>query len=745
MCSLMTLVLTASVFSLLRDDGSESGQHSFEGTFTWAGNEHTIQLPLNYHTSRQAGDPSISQRSLQRGTPLIHRRSDIMTAVEARSIGIQTPEEPVGCNSDNHEFNSQNSLFLTEKNNNNFSTSPLSFFAVRPKPRSIFSRSLLPMLRDSAAEMLGSKRTVFDDLSARDQYSYREAALMRRQSSGGDQVGGNSTDSYTSDIGSTSGCPNSARAVYMGVASDCTYTARFSNSSAVRTQILTNMNTVSNIYRSAFKVSLGVVELEIRESTSCPTTASGDDAWNVDCDTLSLDDRLSAFSRWRGDNPANGTGLWHLLTACATGSEVGVAWLGTLCQTTASGSGTDVISGTAVSAVTQQEAQVMAHEIGHNFGAIHDCVSGCSLSGTTAEQNGGAICCPLSTTSCNSASAYIMSPVSQQDTTTFSPCSIGNICTMLGTGLNTSCINDPSTNPRETLSIQQCGNGILEPGEECDAGIGGSSCCTTSCKLTSGSVCDPETSSCCTDSCQFASASTVCRAAVDTRCDTAETCTGTSATCPADVVSSDGTSCGSSGDGLTCASGHCTSRNLQCQDQSQSSLNFTSACPVSSDGSCSISCREPGSSDSCLILQENFIDGTSCGYGGTCQGGNCESGSWQDTFNGWYRNNLRIAIPVTIIVGLLILAILWGLARCIYLAAKRRSMQGQMGKGQFNGAGAGAPVYYAPPPTNPYAYPIQPQQEQQQRQAAWVDSQSYNGPSTHNHRTSTAYPSYAVV
>src|SRR5207247_6595512 len=42
--------------------------------------------------------------------------------------------------------------------------------------------------------------------------------------------------------------------------------------------------------------------------------------------------------------------------------------------------------------------------------------------------------------------------------------------------------------------------------------------------------------SCCTAFCQFASSATVCRAAAGV-CDVAESCTGSSATCPADAKS----------------------------------------------------------------------------------------------------------------------------------------------------------------------------------------------------------------
>lgn len=124
---------------------------------------------------------------------------------------------------------------------------------------------------------------------------------------------------------------------------------------------------------------------------------------------------------------------------------------------------------------------------------------------------------------------------------------------------NTTCLLDPSQATVKTISLQQCGNGIVESGEDCDPGQGNTSpCCDSStCKLTSGAVCDPSSSSCCTQQCGFAPSGQVCRAAKSTQCDVAETCTGNSSSCPADVTMPNGMSCGSNG--LACASGQCTS------------------------------------------------------------------------------------------------------------------------------------------------------------------------------------------
>jgi hypothetical protein len=143
----------------------------------------------------------------------------------------------------------------------------------------------------------------------------------------------------------------------------------------------------------------------------------------------------------------------------------------------------------------------------------------------------------------------------------FSQCSLGNICEFLicrnfiteygavGSLMqnnargktNTSCLLDPDPT-RHTISLQMCGNGIVEAGEDCDPGKGvNSTCCdSATCKFAAGSVCDPLSSQCCTSQCSFAPSTQVCRPSKDSLCDIAEMCTGNSSACPVDVTVPDG-------------------------------------------------------------------------------------------------------------------------------------------------------------------------------------------------------------
>lgn len=110
-----------------------------------------------------------------------------------------------------------------------------------------------------------------------------------------------------------------------------------------------------------------------------------------------------------------------------------------------------------------------------------------------------------------------------------------------GGKIDNSCLVDPDPN-RQIVSLQMCGNGIVEKGEDCDPGKDlESPCCDSStCKFKGNAVCDPDSSQCCTQQCTFAPSTKVCRPSKDANCDTAEMCTGNSSSCPADIVAPNG-------------------------------------------------------------------------------------------------------------------------------------------------------------------------------------------------------------
>ena len=121
-----------------------------------------------------------------------------------------------------------------------------------------------------------------------------------------------------------------------------------------------------------------------------------------------------------------------------------------------------------------------------------------------------------------------------------------------------------------------CGNSIVESGEECDGGA------------------------CCSLTCLYESSSTVCRASAGD-CDLAETCTGSSATCPADIKST----------------AVCRASAGQC-DVLESCDGVNDACPANSFQPVGTSCD----------------DSIWCNTGETCSADSCQGGSAMDCSDG---------------------------------------------------------------------------------------------------------------
>ncbi|XP_037382007.1 disintegrin and metalloproteinase domain-containing protein 18-like isoform X2 [Talpa occidentalis] len=110
-----------------------------------------------------------------------------------------------------------------------------------------------------------------------------------------------------------------------------------------------------------------------------------------------------------------------------------------------------------------------------------------------------------------------------------------------------------------------CGNGILEPKEECDCGreeeCQFKMCCDyNTCKLIGSAKCG--SGPCCTSKCEISVAGTPCRKSIDEECDFTEYCNGNSSNCVPDTYALNGKSC-SLGTAY-CYNGQCQTTDNQC-------------------------------------------------------------------------------------------------------------------------------------------------------------------------------------
>lgn len=542
----------------------------FEGTFTMDRDHWHVKLGSSYQATRMHGDPEVPLNDDGDDEDMVVFKDSDMGFFGERQE-LRKRSEDLACTSDQLGFNTQDD---------------------HPVYASMRARD--GMLMSSPFSNVFGKRQIDN------------------------QPGGNGAGvNLVSTIGKTTGCPTTRKVALVGVAADCTYITSFNGDrNRTQTNIIDQLNAASQLFETSFNISLGLANVVITEA-DCPTAVQQATPWNQACSgSLDIQARLNLFSQWRGQQ-SDTYSHWTLLTTCKTGSAVGLAWLGQACTSGSQPnpqSANEHVAGANVVVRTNVEWQVIAHETGHTYGAVHDCTSSlCANANTVSSQQ----CCPLSSSTCDANQRYIMNPSTSEGVTSFSPCSIGNVCSALGgNSVESSCLTD--NRGITTITGQRCGNGIVEGDEECDCGgdqCGNNNCCNpTTCRFINNAVCDDSNADCCRN-CQFASSTTVCRPSVG-ECDPSETCSGNSPYCPADKTEQDGTSCGN---GLECASGQCTSRDLQCKtvmaDNGQG--NNTYACD---SRNCMLSCVNPKlGSGTCFGLHQNFLDGTDCGGGGRCQ------------------------------------------------------------------------------------------------------------------------------
>ncbi|KAJ4138556.1 hypothetical protein NW768_002399 [Fusarium equiseti] len=451
------------------------GRHIIEGTFTNDGAYHHISLDSNYQQTRRL-DNSNSKEAKRKMTVWKE-----LVGPEHDAILKRSATEKPSCGA--HEFNPEQFAFEEAEN----------YEGMKKK-------------RDESHPPLG---------------------ITRRQ---------NPSDWFdpANHVGDTDGCPSSRRVALVGIAADCSYTAEFDDMQDARDNIISMVNVASQVYEDTFNIALAIQNLTMSDP-SCPADAPSSMPWNLPCTAnVDINTRLNLFTRWRNRMRDNNA-VWSLLTACRSGSTVGIAWIGSLCNR----SGRSIYGGGGTASAnvvvrTSNEWQVFAHELAHNFGAAHDCTSSECSDGYSRDDD----CCPLSRSTCDARNQYIMNPQSSPGIEEFSPCTIGTICTGIGDEhIDTSCLVSEDDVP--DINDSQCGNGIVEPGETCDCGgsrrCPSDSCCNPeTCQLRNGAECDPVSDGCCTEECRVADSGLVCREST-ADCDPEERCDGSSGQCPIDV------------------------------------------------------------------------------------------------------------------------------------------------------------------------------------------------------------------
>lgn len=254
-------------------------------------------------------------------------------------------------------------------------------------------------------------------------------------------------------------CYSTLHSAPIGIAADSNFMDSFESTDAAQLHIIDTINKASQIWENAFNISLQLSEMILGNS-------GVHYSWDIPCNSSensvnSLESRLTILKDWRINTHLNDNlALWSLFSNCPSSDVIGLAWQSSACEP----SGSNIVHHSLL------DYQIFAHECGHVFGAVHDCIN-TTCSGKIMDNSQKSqlepVCCPYSSSTCDSSGKYIMSPGSDILQQSFSRCTQGNICAAISNlHVNSSClVKSTSVKPnididctRETDSVKyrQC-------------------------------------------------------------------------------------------------------------------------------------------------------------------------------------------------------------------------------------------------------------------------------------------------
>ena len=227
----------------------------------------------------------------------------------------------------------------------------------------------------------------------------------------------------------------------VSVVVDAQMWARLGNASVDAVQAV--FNQVDGIYRREFGIAVQLRQVVVyTDAAAQPFATTGTDLGAV----------LSRLSLARQNDAAHllsAGDVTHMFLGSDLGGAVGLAWVGGVCHRSWGASVTEVAG-----EVGYLTTIALAHELGHTLGAWHDGQPGSACEGV--------------------AKGQVMWPVLYSAMSdTFSTCSHEMMADNIAVA---SCLED-------SIPVN-CGNGVLDEGEECDDGnTAGGDCCRMNCTL----------------------------------------------------------------------------------------------------------------------------------------------------------------------------------------------------------------------------------------------------------------------